>query len=157
MRLTHRRCQKDTFDVALRFGITFIDGYQHANPPHQLTALRARRDRPRRRAAEQRDELAPSLDHLVGAAGERQRDSDAERLGGLQIQEEFDFGGLLNRQIGRLVALENSRRTRRPDGSIPFRCCRSSSSHRRRRTREIRRSRAFRDEPSIWPVLRCEK
>jgi ribosomal protein L27 len=49
-----------------------------------------------------------SFKHLVGAAGQRQRDSDAERLGGLQIQEEFNFGGLLNRQIGWLVALENS-------------------------------------------------
>jgi hypothetical protein len=29
----------------------------------------------------------PLLDHLVGAAGERQRDGDAERLGGFEIQD----------------------------------------------------------------------
>jgi hypothetical protein len=34
-------------------------GQQHADPPHPLALLRARRERPRhRRAAEQRDELA---------------------------------------------------------------------------------------------------
>src|SRR5207247_10902662 len=32
---------------------------QHPNAPHPLTLLRARPERPRRRAAEQRDERAP--------------------------------------------------------------------------------------------------
>jgi hypothetical protein len=45
------------------------------------------------------------IHNLIGAAEQRQRDSDAERLGGLQIQKEFNFGGLLNRQLGRLLAL----------------------------------------------------
>ena len=42
---------------------------EHTDPPHPLRLLRPRRERPRRRrAAEQRDELAPlSFDHLVGA------------------------------------------------------------------------------------------
>src|SRR5262249_33348794 len=34
-------------------------GGQHADPPHALALLRARRERPRRSAAEQSDELAP--------------------------------------------------------------------------------------------------
>src|SRR5262245_55888119 len=40
---------------------------QHADPPHALGLLRARRERPRhRRAAEQRDELAPpQVDHAT--------------------------------------------------------------------------------------------
>src|SRR5262249_33978770 len=38
--------------------------YQHADAPHPLSLLRARRQRPRRRAAEQRDELAAH--HLRG-------------------------------------------------------------------------------------------
>jgi len=39
--------------------------HQHADPPHALALLRARRERPRdRRAAEQRDELA-TLDHSI--------------------------------------------------------------------------------------------
>jgi hypothetical protein len=33
-------------------------GQQHADPPHPLALLRARRERPSSRAAEQRDELA---------------------------------------------------------------------------------------------------
>jgi hypothetical protein len=37
---------------------------------------------------------ASLFNHLVGAAGERQRHADAERLGGLEVQEHFDFRGL---------------------------------------------------------------
>jgi hypothetical protein len=33
--------------------------------------------------------------------------SKAERLRGLEIDDQLDFGGLLDRQIGRLLALEN--------------------------------------------------
>src|SRR5262249_14952516 len=40
------------------------DRLQHSDPPHALTLLRPRRSRPRRRAAEQRDELAPP-DHSI--------------------------------------------------------------------------------------------
>ena len=35
------------------------------------------------------------------------RDVDAERLGGLQVDVQLDFGDLLDRQVGRLFALEN--------------------------------------------------
>ena len=51
---------------------------------------------------------SPLFDHLVGAGEHGHRHVEAERLRGLQIQEAFNFGGLLNRQIGWLVALENS-------------------------------------------------
>jgi hypothetical protein len=37
------------------------------------------------------------LEQLVSAAGKRQRDSDAERLGGLQVDIHFDLGHLLDR------------------------------------------------------------
>ena len=48
------------------------------------------------------------FDHLVGArrlacSGH----GEAERLGGLQVDVQLDFGGLLDRQVGGLVALEN--------------------------------------------------
>src|SRR5262249_45795236 len=50
LRSFHKRCE-----LRLGFQIT----HQHADPPHPLGLLRARRERPRRcRAAEQRDELA---------------------------------------------------------------------------------------------------
>jgi hypothetical protein len=35
------------------------DGYEHADAPHALALLRPRRERPRRRAAKQRDERTP--------------------------------------------------------------------------------------------------
>src|SRR5258708_27057070 len=49
----------------------------------------------------------PLFDHLVGAAEQRDRNGDAERLGGLEIDDEFHLGGLLDRQVDRLIAREN--------------------------------------------------
>src|SRR5258708_22494440 len=49
----------------------------------------------------------PLFDHLVGAAEQRDRNGDAERLGGLEIDDEFHLGGLLDRHVGRLIAREN--------------------------------------------------
>src|SRR5262249_57362674 len=47
-------------DPFLQFWIVLGQRYQHATPPHALTLLRARRERPcRRRAAEKGDEIAP--------------------------------------------------------------------------------------------------
>jgi hypothetical protein len=48
------------------------------------------------------------FDHLVGAAGERQRDGDAERPGGLGIDDEVELGRLHDRQVAGLLALENA-------------------------------------------------
>jgi hypothetical protein len=50
----------------------------------------------------------PSLfDDLIGAAGQGQRDGDAQRLGGLEVDEELDLGCLLDRQVRGLFALED--------------------------------------------------
>src|SRR5262245_55087826 len=49
-----------------------------------------------------------SLDHLVGAPGQRERHGEAERPGSFQIDDQLDLGGLLDRQITGLFALENS-------------------------------------------------
>src|SRR5215831_20454123 len=48
------------------------------------------------------------FDHLVDAANHRQRDGEAERLGGLHVDDELHFGRLLDRQLGGLLAFENS-------------------------------------------------
>src|SRR6266699_3481573 len=52
--------------------------------------------------------LAHSFDHLVGAAEQWQRHSDAERRGGLEVQEHLNFCGLLYWQLARLFAFENA-------------------------------------------------
>jgi hypothetical protein len=42
------------------------------------------------------------------SAEQRERDGEAERLGGLEVENQFEFCGLLNGQVGRLLALENA-------------------------------------------------
>src|SRR5215831_5908739 len=48
-----------------------------------------------------------SLDHLVGEQQERLRDRQAERLGGGQVDDEIELGGLLDRDVTRLRPAEN--------------------------------------------------
>jgi hypothetical protein len=50
------------------------------------------------------------FDHLVGAAEQRQRDGEAQRFCGLEIHDQLDLRGLLDRRVGRLLALENAAR-----------------------------------------------
>ena len=76
-------------------GSSAAEGIEHADAPHPLGLLRARRERPRRRrAAEQRDELAALdlFDHLVGASKQRRGTVEAERLGGLEIDDQLEIG-----------------------------------------------------------------
>src|SRR5436190_4233504 len=47
------------------------------------------------------------LDHLVGASREPGRYVEAERLGSFQVDHELEPGGLIDRQVGGLFALEN--------------------------------------------------
>jgi hypothetical protein len=48
------------------------------------------------------------LDHLVGGGQQRFRDGKAERLGGFEVDHQFELGRLLNRQIGGASALEDA-------------------------------------------------
>src|SRR5215204_5188995 len=61
--------------------------------------------RPRRSLRRSR---AVSFDHLVGAGEERWRDREAEGFSGLEVDDELDFGGLHDRQLGRLLAFQNT-------------------------------------------------
>ena len=49
-----------------------------------------------------------SLDHLVGAREQRRWHVEAERFGGLEVDHQLILGGVLHRQISRLLALENA-------------------------------------------------
>ena len=71
--------------------------------------LRPRRQRPRRRrAAEQGNELA-ALQLITSSARSEDccRHVEAERLGGLEIDDRFEFRRPFDRQVGRLGALQN--------------------------------------------------
>ena len=48
------------------------------------------------------------FDQLVGGDKQALRDGDAERLRCLEIDNQFDLGGLLDGKIGRLLAFENT-------------------------------------------------
>src|SRR6266516_5060421 len=49
-----------------------------------------------------------SLDHLVGAAEQRHWNRKCECFGSLEIDNQLDLRGLLYRETGRLLALENA-------------------------------------------------
>ena len=55
-------------------------------------------------------ELAPpsSFDHLVGALLHRYRNGQAERLGGLEVDDQLELGRRLHRQIAWLLALQDT-------------------------------------------------
>src|SRR6266446_7207016 len=62
---------RECTDAYWRFWIILTWGHEDADASHPLRLLRARRERPRGRAAEQRDELAPpnTKCHLIPPAG----------------------------------------------------------------------------------------
>ena len=125
---------------ACHSGSSAACAHEHADAPHPLALLRARRERPRsRRAAEQRDELAPlhSITSSARASSVR-RHVEAERLGGLEIDDQLELGRLLHRQVGWLLALEDAIDIGRPHaGSCRLRRSRSPLVRRPRRITRV--------------------
>ena len=50
----------------------------------------------------------PLLDHLVGGCQQRFWDGEAERLDGLEVDHQLEFGWHLHREVGGLLALEDA-------------------------------------------------
>src|SRR5262245_3945018 len=79
------QCLPERRNAGLAFGIVCGYGHKNTDPPHAITLLRPRRHRPRRRrAAEQRDELAAS-DHSITSSARASRSSGTLRPRALAV------------------------------------------------------------------------
>ncbi len=97
-------------DAGLTFRIVRGAGHEHADAPHPLALLRARRERPRRRrAAEQRDELAPL--HSITSSARASSVGGTARpsiLAVWALMTSSNLRRLHDRQVRRLGALEDA-------------------------------------------------
>src|SRR5207253_5013393 len=71
-------------------------GKRRLSTAHARTGLMHRGKQPR------------SFDHLVGAGGEPGRHVETKRFGGFEVDREFEFGGLIDRQVGGQGTVENA-------------------------------------------------
>src|SRR5262249_29311429 len=55
----------------------------------------------------QKRTLPTSLNHLVGGSHQRRRNCEAQRLGGLEIDDKLDFGRKFHRQVAGFGALQD--------------------------------------------------
>src|SRR6185436_16391528 len=78
------QCLPERRNAGLAFGIVCGYGHKNTDPPHAITLLGPRRQRPNCCAAEQRDELAPP-DHSITSSARRRNDSGMVRPSALAL------------------------------------------------------------------------
>src|SRR5215472_17487056 len=91
-------------DAGFCLWIIHGEWYEHAYSPHALGRLRARRDRPRRRAADQRDELAPP-DHSITSSARAMSVGGTSRPSALAVVRLMTRSNLVGCSIGRSAGL----------------------------------------------------
>src|SRR5262249_38892620 len=79
----HRQSLQERSDAGQKYRIARRCGHEHADAPHTFGLLRMRRERPRSRAAEQRDELATL--HSITSSARASSVSGTVRLSALAV------------------------------------------------------------------------
>ena len=92
----------------LRFQIVSGARAEHPDAPHVLALLRTRLQRPRRRAAEQRDGVA-SFEHLIGDGEHAGWNCKAEHSR-LEVNDKLKLGRPYDWQVSRLLMMLSSRK-----------------------------------------------
>src|SRR6476619_933388 len=90
-------------DAGLSFRIVRRYVHKHADPPHSLALLRARRDRPSGRTAEQGDELAAS--HSITSSARASSVGGTSRPSALAVLRLTTRSNLVGCMTGRSVGL----------------------------------------------------
>src|SRR5262249_31594573 len=93
------------FDNCCEAGLIFRvfggEGEEYRDAPHTLALLRSRRERPRRRAAEQRNEVAPfpltEMHPIPSRAGSTSQDTGLQRISQRVCERFTTRGSLLER------------------------------------------------------------
>src|SRR5262249_17024105 len=90
-------------EASLCFRIVLGEAHQHCDPPHAVGLLCARRERPRCRAADQRDELA-SL-HSITSSARASTVEGISRPSALAVDKLLTNSNVTGRTTGRSTGL----------------------------------------------------
>ena len=97
LRVIHDRCGRSHASMSVRYCPKADKWADVLGRPLSATS--------RHNAVQQK---SPLFNHLVGALLEEQRNIEAERLGGLDIDRKRELNGELDGKLARLCALENA-------------------------------------------------
>src|SRR5262249_15317954 len=99
-----RKRSRERGEASLPLGIVFGGPHEHADAPHAVGLLRARRERPRRSATERSDELPPSH-HWITSSAVASRVSGMVRPRALAVLRLINSSTFVDRRTGRSPGL----------------------------------------------------